>query len=196
MVVMVDSSWLCVVLCKALVRRGPVAAKEEVCRLAGDAYVDFRLANDDFDGELYSFVKVDKRLLSLESFRKSQRILGVLSSYDSPTFLSDSEVQGFVVDEEVEHTCFRYGDMVSVSGDNPFSGLKGVVELPGYDESQVIFRFHAETKRAWLDNTELEVYGNVFDVVKFPTTREIDLTDEKFPAREEDCVNIWERNRR
>src|SRR5690606_22276715 len=106
--------------------------------------------------------------LYLENFRNSPYITSVLSSYDSPTYLPDSEVDGFVVTEEEDVPCLSYGDSVLVGGSGVFSGLNGIVILHGCEESCVMFRFHTVTVRQWISNIDLSKTGNVFEKLKLP----------------------------
>lgn len=190
-------SWVCIVVCKSLFKQGPVAVRDEVKRLAGKSYVDFRLVDDGFDGERYAFVKCDLSNMSLEPFRKSPRISSVLSSYDNPTYLCDDEVYGFVVEEEERVVAVpSYGDMVEVVGDGPYSKLRGVVTLPSVGVSQVLFRLHTMSRRAWIENEDLDGYGSVFASVKFPTTQEFCFDLQKYPVTEDNSYgSSWKSDR-
>jgi len=165
----VDCSWICVVLNKNLYARGIEVATQEIRRLAGESFIDFRMVDDGFDGDCYSFLKCRKDV-SMEGFRKCPHVVSVLDSYDNPTFLGDDEVQSFIQEEEHDALCTRYGDMVIVEGESPFAGLSGVVIKEQPEESLVLFRFHTITKRKWLRNDELIVTGNVFKYLKLPVT--------------------------
>ena len=190
-------SWICIVVCKSLFKQGPVAVRDEVKRLAGDSYLDFKLVDDGFDGERYAFVKFDLSNMSLEPFRRSPRISSVLSSYDHPTYLGDDDVYGFVIeDEDSEVLVPAHGDMVEVVGDGPYSRLKGVVSLPSVGVSQVIFRLHTMSRRAWINNEDLDRYGSVFASVKFPTTQEFCFSLQKYPVPEDNSYgSSWKPNR-
>ena len=178
-----EAAWLCVVLSNNLCSQGPLAARDEMRRLAGDAFVDFRLVDDGFDGECYSFLKCRPDMLNMEPLRQSKRVTNVLSSYNEPSYLKDDEVYGFVVDEDVEALeCMSYGDIVTVIGDGPFTGLKGVVVLAGCSESFVLFRFHTLSNHQWIMREELQVDGNVFDWLKFPVTEDSFCQDGKYPV--------------
>ena len=182
----VSEGWLCIVLSKSLCMRGAKVALKEVKRLAGDSYIDFRVVDVGFDGDCYAFVKCRIHLGSkyLENFRASHYVISVLSSYDSPTYLPDDEVEGFVVLEDEEVPCLSYGDAVMVGGDGVFSGLNGVVIFHGCEECCVMFRFHTVTIRQWITNSELSKTGSVFERLKLPVS---DATlirpNKKYPVR-------------
>jgi len=186
MVVTVEKAWICIILSGNLQSQGIVAARDEVQRLAGDAFLDFRLVDDDYDGDCYAFVKCNLELLNLEKFRQSKRILNVLASYDNPAYLGDDEVYGFVVEDEEPMVCLDYGDLVLVTGDGPYSNIRGIVVMAGCEESLVLFRFHTISIRRWILNTELQQYANVFSWLKFPVTDDrFFMEDSKYPVLEE-----------
>jgi hypothetical protein len=167
-VVDVDSAWLCVVLNKNLCTKGVDVAQKEMSRLAGDSFIDFKMVDDGFDNDCYSFIKCDVDI-DIEGFRKSANVVTVLDSYDNPTFLADDEVMAFAnVDKEIIGT--KYGDTVIVEGEGHYSGLHGVVIKEGDTESEVMFRFHTVTKRIRLSNEELFLTGNIFNKMKIPLT--------------------------
>lgn len=162
-----DSAWVCIVLSKNLCSNGEEITREEVQRLAGDHFEDFRMERSEFDGDTYAFLKF-RMGMKMEAFRKSSYVVAILDSYDNPKYLSDEEVLGFVEEPEGEINRFKYGDIVQVSGESHFSGLHGIVTLAGIDESQVMFRLHTVTKRQWLPNDDLVSSGNVFQDLKVP----------------------------
>ena len=74
-------AWLCVVINKNLRARGEEEASLEVKRLSGDAFVDFRMSDDGFEGDCYCFVKCKIDDISfLQKFRRSSMIVAVLES--------------------------------------------------------------------------------------------------------------------
>jgi hypothetical protein len=149
--------------------KGIEAATLEIKRLTSDSFVDFRLVDDGYEGDVYSFVKCRLMGNYMEKFRASHNVVSVLDSYDSPVYLSDSEVEQFLVDDSQEEIKqFRYGDAVLVGGEDVFSGLKGVVVKAERLRSEVLFRFHTLSLRKWLSNEELILVGNVFSHLKFP----------------------------
>ena len=165
-VVEVDQGWLCVVVSKNLRGKEGDVVTREIAGLAGDAFLDLAVAEDDFDGDFYAFVKCGCGP-DMDAFRRAPSIVAVLESYDNPVFLGDDEVADFLRRETV---CdgFRHGDAVAVGGDGVFSGLNGVVMLAGRWKSLVMFRFHTTTKREWVPNEELVATGNVFLRLKLP----------------------------
>jgi hypothetical protein len=168
-VVEVDSAWICVVLNKNLCTKGLEVVTKEMRKLAGDSFVDFRMVDDGFDGDSYSFLKCNPTIISyMDNFRKNTNVVTVLDSYENPTMLSDEEVVPFVSEEDKEILGTRYGDMVQVLGEGYFSGLHGVVIGGGVEYSEVLFRFHTVTKRERLSNEELILIGNVFKKLKIP----------------------------
>lgn len=166
MVVEVDQGWLCVVVSKNLRGKEEDVVTREIAGLAGDHFVDFGIADDDFDGDFYAFVKCAEGV-AMDPFRKAPSVVTVLESYENPVFLGDAEVEGFL-SREPEVSSVRHGDAVSVGGDGVFSKLNGVVVLAGRSKSMVMFRFHTVTKREWIPNDELIVTGNVFSRLKLP----------------------------
>lgn len=179
-----DSAWLCVVLNKNLCTKGADYAFKEMKRLTGDSFVDFKMVDDGFDNDCYSFIKCSTNTDSfMNDFRKNSNIVTVLDSYDKPTLLSDDEVLSFINDGEKEELGTKYGDMVLVEGSGHYSGLHGVVIDGGTVESEVLFRFHTITKRKILKNEELNLIGNVFKRLKIPVTNVILMEGRiKFPV--------------
>ena len=194
-----ESRWLCVVISKNLCGRGFEAAQHELARLVGDCFVDFRMVDDGFDGDCYSFLKCRLDMGNfMEGLRLSANVMSVLDTYDSPSYLSDEEIEQFIVDDDDEVVQqLRYGDTVQVGGDGTFSGLKGVVTLAGLGESQVLFRFHTVTLRRWLKNEELILTGNVFSRLKLPVTDSslLKCRSGKCPVVEERGVSTGKSNR-
>ena len=183
-----ESAWFCVVLHRNLCSQGVKAARDEMWRLAGDAFLDFHLVDDGYDGDPYAFVKCRPDLLDMDGFRTSSRVLAVLDSYGSPTFLKDDEVYGFVVEDEPEAQCLDYGDTV-LSLEGPYSGLHGVVSLPGCVICLVLFRFHTISKREWIGNEAMVRTGNVFSRLKVPVLSDrLFLQEKKYPVQESDLV--------
>jgi len=179
----VDGCWICIVLNKNLCAKGFDKALKEMHALSGDDFIDFKMTDDDFDGDCYVFLKCNKSI-DMSPFRKSSNIVAVLDSYDNPTFLTDSEVKDFTEVEEEDRIHTQYGDMVQISGDGHFSGLYGVVTKGGCESSMVLFRFHTVTKRERINNDYLIVSKNVFKKLKIPV-KNIRLRkgrDGKFPA--------------
>jgi hypothetical protein len=167
----VDSAWLCVVLNKNLCTKGADFAYKEMKRLTGESFVDFKMVDDGFDNDCYSFVKCSTETdVFMDGFRKSTNIVTVLDSYDKPTLLSDEEVISFLTDGEKEEFGTKYGDMVLVEGNGHYSGLHGIVVNGGEVESEVLFRFHTITRRKKLKNEDLQITGNVFKRLKIPVT--------------------------
>jgi hypothetical protein len=195
-VVKVNQGWLCVVVNRNLRGRGEDVVTREIAGLAGDVFMDFKVADDEFDGDFYAFVKCSARP-SMERFRRSSSIVAVLESYDNPTYLDDSVVDDFLL-REPERTGVRDGDMVAVGGEGVFSKLNGVVVLGGREESLVLFRFHTVTRREWISNEELIVTGNVFLRLKLPV-RDASLFQadgRRYPViMEEEDVDKGERDR-
>lgn len=193
-----QSAWLCVIISKNLCNRGEAEARQEIKRLTGDAFVDFRMSDDGFDGDCYCFVKCDLSANFIENYRRSAMIVTVLDSYENPAYLSDEEVFEFTDREEGDVLCPRYGDTVAVQGESPFSGLYGVVVEPGLERSRVMFRFHTVTKRRWLENEELILVGNVFSRLKRPVIEDkfLQCRDKKCPVpKEKGRVSTGKRNR-
>ena len=183
-----ESAWFCVVLHRNLCSQGIKAARDAMWSLAGEAFLDFRLVDDGFDSDAYAFVKCRPDLLNMDGFRTSSRVLSVLDSYGKPTFLNDDEVYGFVVEEAVETQCLNYGDTV-LSLEGPYSGLHGVVSLPGCVTCLVLFRFHTVSKREWMGNETVVRTGNVFSRLKVPVLSDsLFGKDKKYPILESDLV--------
>ena len=180
---------MCIVIGKHLCSRGALVARQEVQRLAGDDFVDFCMADDGFGEDCYAFVKCKIPGNFMEQFRRSSNVVTVLSSYDSPTYIDEKEVIGFVEKDDGDAVgCLGYGDIVTVLGDTPYTRLKGVVVLAGCEESQVMLRFHTVNIRVWIPNLELQVDGSAFKYVKIPETEE--PTDRKYPVLKETEIVI------
>lgn len=177
-----SEKWICVVVSKSLCSGGEDAVRREIKALAGEYYIDFRM-EEGFDGDAYAFLKFVVGM-PFKKFRKSSGIVAVLESYDNPSYLTDEEVLGFVErNDEVSGT--KYGDIVMVGGDGVYSGLYGVVSVPGIDSSEVVFKFHTVSRREVLGNDELEVLGNVFSRLKIPVVGGIVKSEScKFPILE------------
>jgi hypothetical protein len=193
----VDSGWLCVVINKNLCVRGVEAVTQEIKRLAGDSFMDFRIVDDGYEGDSYSFIKCRLMGNYMEKFRGSPNVVSVLDSYDSPVYLGDEEVEQFIIDDSQDEVKqFVYGDMVLVGGEGPFSGLKGVVVGSEQLQSEVVFRFHTLSLRRWLLNEELILTGNVFSCLKLPVT-DISFLQKrgKFPVMEKRGVSSGKPNR-
>ena len=175
-----DSAWLCVVIGKNLCGKGMDVATREVARMTGDAFLDFQMVQDEFDGDSYAFVKCRTGTLDhIERYRRSSNVVAVLESYDNPSYLTDDEVSGFVSREEPGREELRYGDMVMVGGEGVYSKMNGVVTLAGAGEAQVMFRFHTVTRREWIPEDELIVNGNVFSRLKLPVSSDRLVRGEK-----------------
>lgn len=175
----------------------------EVAGLAGDYFVDFRVADDEFEGDFYAFVKCLEGM-GIEAFRRSSSIVAVLESYDNPTYLGDREVADFVSREPAVQcepcTGVRDGDIVAAGGEGVFSKLNGVVAIAGCDQSLVMFRFHTVTRREWIPNEELIITGNVFSRLKLPVrdTNLFQADGRRYPVikeEEEEDVDKSERDR-
>ena len=193
-----ESAWLCVILNKSLCSKGTEVVHDEMRRLAGDSFIDFRFVDDEFDSDSYSFVKCRIKGAYMEKFRASHYIVSVLDSYDSPVYLEDKDVLQFMADKEPEVTLrFNNGDTVRVDGEGYYANLYGIV-LEGMDlQSLVLFRFHTLSIQVWLSNEELVKTGSFFDYLKFPVTnREFLIKREKYPiSREAKNVSSGECNR-
>lgn len=191
------NSWLCIVLGKNLCSQGEAAARHEISRLMGEAFVDFRMPEvDEFGDDCYAFVKCKVDVPFMEKLRRSSLVIAVLDSYESPTYLADYEVLGFVQEEEGSPECLSYGDIVNVEGEGPYVNLQGVVVIPGCTEAQVLFRFHTKSNRVWFGNTELCRVGSVFQYLKFPATdNKLIQEDKKHPyTREAHSVSTSKSN--
>lgn len=178
-----DACWICIVLNKNLCAKGYDKVLKEMHVLSGDDFIDFKMTDDDFDGDCYVFLKCNKSI-NMGPFRRSSNVVAVLDSYDNPSFLTDSEVTDFTDIEEEDHIVTHFGDMVQVTGDGHFSALYGVVVEGGCESSMVLFRFHTVTKRERIDNDYLIVSQNVFKKLKIPV-KNIKLKkgrDGKFPV--------------
>lgn len=188
-VVEVNQGWLCVVVSKNLRGKEEDVVTREIAGLAGDFFQDFAMADDEFDGDFYAFVKVAAGM-PMDAFRKAPSVAAVLESYDNPAFLADAEVANFLR-REPKHKGVGNGDMVSVGGDGVFSKLNGVVMLAGRWKSLVMFRFHMVTRREWIPNDELIVTGNAFSRLKLPVRDATMFEAEgRFPViREDDDVD-------
>ena len=187
-----SSVWFCVVLNKNFCARGVQEVSLEIARMAGEAFVDFRMEEDGFDGDCYSFLKCELEAGDfMEGLRRSPGVVTVLDSYDNPSYLSEEEVYAFTEVKEKPPLFARYGDTVAVGGEGPFCGLKGVVVTPGVEKSRVIFRFHTVTRKEWVKNDEIVLIGNVFFHLKVP------VENNRFSEyRERKCPVLKEKSKR
>jgi hypothetical protein len=151
-------------------RRG--SSVEQEMRSAFEAdFVDFAMM---FDGseETYAFVKCHDYHSHVNRLKHSPAIKLVLSSFDSPSFLSDLEVRDFVASAspKVETGEFRTGDVVRVK--NGFlSNLVGlVIKAVGKKRYSVAFNFHIRRFRQCISAKDLTLVDNVFRVVRSPVT--------------------------
>ena len=158
--------WLCVVLSKSLCERGESVAEAEMKTLFSNAFVDFRLVDDGFGEDCYSFVKCHLEGDYLEKLSVSPYVVTVLSSYKSPTYLSDDEVENFLLKDEKDISSFNDGDIVRVVSKHVYKGLWGIVVFVDENKIQVLFRFHTVSRWIWFENSDLCVEGSVFNFIK------------------------------
>lgn len=164
-----NDAWLCVVLRKRLCRQGEEIVAREMKSIFGADLQDVHLVvEDEMDEESYCFIKCSHPGNYIEELRRSRSIVNVLAHYDSPSYLSDEEVNQFIAQGEAQSQCPVYGDMVFVTKEIPYDGLYGVVVEPDYERSRIMFRLHTTRTSAWLHNENLHRTGSVFDCVKFP----------------------------
>jgi hypothetical protein len=125
-----------------------------------------------YDGseETYTFVKCRDYHSHLNRLRHSPAIKTVLTSFDSPCFLSDVEVKDFIdsANPVVDTREFHAGDVVQIK--NGFlSNLVGLIIKPvGKSSYSVAFSFHIRKFRHHISAKDLTLVGNIFKVVRSP----------------------------
>jgi hypothetical protein len=135
----------------------------------GDDFVDFVMT---FDGseETYAFVKCLNYHRHIDRLKHSPAIKTVLASFDSPCFVSETEVRDFIssANPPVRSCEFRAGDVVRVVN-GALSNLVGlVVEDAGKNRYLVSFSFHIRRFRQRIPAKDLTFIGNIFRVVRSP----------------------------
>jgi hypothetical protein len=150
-------------------RRKDRTVEDEMVKVFGEDFISFAMACDCTD-EVYAFVKCREYYGHIDRLRHSPAIKSVLSSFDSPCFLSDIEVSNFIesTKPKASVSIFRPGDVVKVTG-GPLSNLFGiVVREAGGGRYAVAFRFHTRKFREHILGEHLTLEENLFNFVRQP----------------------------
>lgn len=157
------------------------AVASEIQRIFGDDLKEARIVCDDAmeqSGEYFTLVCCSDYQRHIEDLKDSAAVLRVVPSYNSPAFLSESEVDSFAksVDEVPPPKEFAYGDMVTINDTvkpqnlQYLSGLYGLVV--GYGKRTgwlvVYFRFETRSFKYTITSTSLNYCGNVFESIRVP----------------------------
>jgi transcription antitermination factor NusG len=168
--------WVCLVINGRYSKASSLKfVEKEIKGVFGKNFVESVVINDglNMEGqEFYSFVKCRNYLKSIVKIKSSSVIVGVLSSYDNPTFVSEYEVSVFKksVERRKNPAKLFEGDIVIVkSGD--FCRLEGVVvgEV-GKREYEVLFRLYTKTFTEKFKMDNVTYVGNIFDKIKLPVS--------------------------
>lgn len=167
------NDWICLLVNPKYYRRGKEVIELELFKVFGDDLVELRVIIDDESTdaeEYYAFIRCRNYQEHLSKLMNCRVIKGVLSSYDSPTYLSHEDVKGFIssINEEEIPECLSVGDVVKVN-EGYLSGLTGlVVKDKGSMIYEVKFKFHTREFEEEIPITHLTLVDSVFDHLKIP----------------------------
>jgi hypothetical protein len=166
--------WVCLLVNHNFLRRRGSSVEQEMRSAFEGDFIDFAMT---FDGseETYAFVKCSDYHRHVTRLRHSPAIKTVLASFDSPCFVSESEVRDFIesANPPVRSGEFRVGDVVRVVN-GCLANLAGlVVKEMGKNCYLVAFRFHIRRFRQRILAKDLTLVGNIFKMVRSPVTSEM-----------------------
>ena len=167
-----NSSWVCLLVNHNFLRRRNSSVEQEMRDSFEGDFIDFDMAYDGSE-ETYAFVKCLDYHSHINRLRHSPAIKSVLSSFDSPCFLSDSEVKDFIVSAtpKIETGEFKTGDVVLVKK-GVFANLVGIVLKPAKKKSHysIAFKFHIRHFHESIPASDLHFVDNIFRVIRVPVT--------------------------
>lgn len=167
--------WVCLSINQNAIREGDLLQllkkemlsifKEDMCEMV---ILCDKLSKEIFEMnvENYLFVKVKNYFNYVKALKDSNVIFGVLDSYDSPSFISESEVYKFR--DSLKHKFntdeLKNGDVVQIK-EGFLKNLKGVViDKINETKYKVMFKFHTHSMVETMYRKNLVYVSNIFDV--------------------------------